>query len=57
MGYGWTYELKYYFNKQNGICEGFLFLGKGGNDNNFEKFKDCEDFCSGTSKNKIVVEL
>ena len=57
MGHGWTYELKYFFNKETGICQGFLYHGKGGNENNFDKFKDCEDFCADTSKNKIVVEL
>jgi hypothetical protein len=49
-GFGWTLDLKYYFNQQKGICEGFIYHGKGGNDNNFERYKDCVDMCLDTSK-------
>ena len=49
-GFGWTLELRYYFNQKKGICEGFIFHGKGGNVNNFEKYKDCVNKCSGTGK-------
>ncbi|XP_028399649.1 neurogenic locus notch homolog protein 2-like isoform X2 [Dendronephthya gigantea] len=47
-GFGWTVELRYTFNKAEGVCEAFIYHGKGGNENNFNRFKDCEDFCSDT---------
>ncbi len=50
-GHGWTLELRYYLNKVKGICEGFLYHGKGGNQNSFERYKDCTDMCYDTGKN------
>ena len=49
-GFGWTLEIRYFFNKGKGVCEGFLYHGKGGNENNFYRYKDCKDHCSEAGK-------
>lgn len=36
---------KFYFNKDSGECEEFLYGGCGGNENNFETKNECEEKC------------
>lgn len=38
--------LRYYFNKDTGICEQFNWGGCGGNDNNFISLEECEAACT-----------
>lgn len=39
------YFPRYYFNKQTGECEQFIYGGCGGNDNNFSSKDNCEEVC------------
>lgn len=49
------YELRYYFNKAKGICEGLIYHGKGGNENLFDRFKDCKDMCYKTGSHVVLL--
>lgn len=50
---------RFFFNVDNGRCELFEYGGCGGNANNFETLKDCEETCvvSGTSDNSKLSGL
>uniref|UniRef100_A0A2L2XZH5 Putative serine proteinase inhibitor n=1 Tax=Parasteatoda tepidariorum TaxID=114398 RepID=A0A2L2XZH5_PARTP len=39
------YFPRYYYNKQTGECEKFIYGGCGGNDNNFSSKDNCEQVC------------
>ena len=36
---------RYYYNSENGKCEEFMYGGCGGNRNNFEDIKACQERC------------
>lgn len=36
---------KYYYNKEKGGCDIFIYGGCGGNDNRFNTQSECEQFC------------
>ena len=38
-------SLRYFYNREVGSCQNFLFLGSGGNLNNFKSFEECEELC------------
>ena len=39
------YFPRYFFNKDKGVCEEFIYGGCGGNKNNFITFEDCSEAC------------
>lgn len=43
-----AYFTRYYFNKETGNCESFIYGGCRGNSNNFNTLEDCEAVCKGT---------
>ena len=48
-------SLRYFYNREVGSCQNFLFLGSGGNLNNFKSFEECEELCGkfeGSSNTK-----
>ncbi|XP_076321612.1 thrombin inhibitor hemalin-like isoform X2 [Tachypleus tridentatus] len=40
-----AYIPRFYFNKETGTCEQFIYGGCGGNKNNFETIEECYDVC------------
>ena len=38
-------EPRFYYDVEVGSCRSFMFLGAGGNLNNFKSFSECEDIC------------
>nr|XP_042897682.1 actinia tenebrosa protease inhibitors-like [Parasteatoda tepidariorum] len=45
------YFPRYYYNKQTGECEKFIYGGCRGNDNNFSSQDNCEQVCKGVYLN------
>ncbi|XP_046859519.1 neurogenic locus notch homolog protein 2-like isoform X15 [Xenia sp. Carnegie-2017] len=45
-GYGGGFEVRYFFDEKTGVCDGFVYRGKGGNGNNFMNYERCFEFCS-----------
>lgn len=39
------YFPSYYYNRETGECEEFIYGGCGGNENRFDTKQECEDFC------------
>nr|W4VSH9.2 RecName: Full=Kunitz-type U19-barytoxin-Tl1a; Short=U19-BATX-Tl1a; AltName: Full=Kunitz-type serine protease inhibitor Kunitz-1; Flags: Precursor [Trittame loki] len=37
---------RYYFNRETGLCEEFIYGGCSGNHNNFQTKEQCESFCA-----------
>nr|C8YJ97.1 RecName: Full=Tabkunin 5; AltName: Full=Serine protease inhibitor 5; Flags: Precursor [Tabanus yao]ACS72292.1 serine protease inhibitor 5 [Tabanus yao] len=37
---------KFYFNSSSGQCEGFIYGGCGGNENNFNTLEECNAKCA-----------
>ena len=51
-------SLRYFYNREVGSCQNFLFLGSGGNLNNFKSFEECEALCGkfeGSDTNQILL--
>ena len=42
-----AYFERYFFNKNTGSCEKFIFGGCNGNENNFRNIDDCNNKCAG----------
>ncbi|EGT50209.1 hypothetical protein CAEBREN_03914 [Caenorhabditis brenneri] len=40
-----TYSNRWWFNAKTGNCEEFIYSGCQGNANNFETYKECQDYC------------
>lgn len=40
-----TYSNRWWFNAKTGNCEEFIYSGCQGNANNFESYKECQDYC------------
>lgn len=40
-----NYKVRWYFNKNRGECEAFVYTGCGGNSNNFISQDKCESMC------------
>ncbi|VDN26982.1 unnamed protein product [Cylicostephanus goldi] len=40
-----TYSNRWWFNAKTGNCEEFIYSGCQGNSNNFETYKECQDYC------------
>ena len=36
---------RFFYDFPSGFCQSFTYLGSGGNENNFETFEDCVQFC------------
>ncbi|KAG1682368.1 Papilin [Nymphon striatum] len=45
----YVHTTRYYFHKETGSCETFVYGGCGGNENNFESVKDCKARCLETN--------
>ncbi|XP_021693567.1 papilin isoform X5 [Aedes aegypti] len=39
------YERRYHYDRSSGICVDFTYTGCGGNQNNFERYDECESAC------------
>lgn len=46
-GVGSVQLTRFYFNKQNKLCEEFVYFGAGGNRNNFLTVEECQAQCPG----------
>jgi len=38
-------SLKYFYDRQDGVCKQFMYTGCGGNENRFESKQECEQQC------------
>ena len=47
-GEGSDSVVRFYFNAMKGRCKSFRFTGIGGNRNNYETLKECEEACKDT---------
>ena len=41
------YVTRFYFNSKSKKCEPFSYSGCNGNDNNYQTYQNCVDFCIG----------
>lgn len=45
-----NYVPRWFFDAQEGQCKSFLYGGCGGNNNNFDTYDDCENYCGNRKK-------
>ncbi len=49
---------KWYYNNYEEQCIGFMYVGCGGNENNFNSQVECENTCmSGKRDHKLVMQI